>query len=427
MEQIIHINLGQNLDYQITYKKEISEKENRRGGTFTKTQDGKTYIEEKGKIADIMNNEQPVDSWYGSSSGKEVNPNIRSSKSYSTNLTMDKNIYLDAFKRICPIYLHPAITWEETKHVTIIVYREGDFFKKHTDTKKSNRHFATILLFPPCEFTGGVLEIERTDGTTFKFSGSKTDWNLIIFEPTLKHSCSEVLSGERIVFKSKGNYDEYLYKYYRPLVSSTEIPEYIIPKEKETIDTKEIVKKAKETMKKKIDDIEDFSEDPDEYNELYQTLINDIQSEWNSVKDLLYNSEYQSNGYSVDAVLKKIAKEEAMVKFVVLESFYHDPIPANLYAFDLELLKAIKKEYPSAYLKNIPVKIKDSEYDYECDLHQEYLPGTDSWFGPGDKLNAVIKVSGIHSGKLVSKYSEYNDETYDPVYHRNYTCIVIVK
>lgn len=432
MEQIIHINLGQNLNYQITYKKEISEKEysNSRGGSYTRT-NNKLYKEEMGIISDLLNNEQPVDSWFGSSSGNKVNPNVRSSKVYTTELKMDKNIYLDGFKRICPSYLHQAIKWSDSKHVSMIVYREGDFFKKHTDTKKNNKHFATILLFPPCEFTGGVLEIERTDGTTFQFAGSKTDWNLIIFEPTLKHSCSEVLSGERIVFKTEGLYDEYLYTYYRPLVSSTEIPENLVPKEKDSksLNAQELVKKAKEAMKNAIESLEDsdFEQNPDEYNERYQTLITEIQGEWESVQELLYNSKYKGEGYSIDLVMKKIEREEAVIKFVVLESFYHDPIPANLYTFDLELLKTIKKKYPTAYLKNIPVKIKDNEYDCECDLHQEYLPGTDSWMGPGDKLNAVITVSGMHSGDLVSKRSEYNDSTYDPVYHRNYTCIVIVK
>jgi Rps23 Pro-64 3,4-dihydroxylase Tpa1-like proline 4-hydroxylase len=433
MEQIVHINLGPKMDYQITYKKEITENDyrNRRNGHFSRTQDNKLYSEEKGKIVDLLSNEQPVFSWYGSSSGDKVDPNIRSSKKYETQITMDKNIYLDAFKRICPTYLHPAITWNDSNYVTMVVYREGDFFKKHTDTKKNNHHFATVLLFPPCEFTGGVLEIERTDGTTFQFTGSNTDWNLIIFEPTLKHSCSEVLSGERLVFKTKGLYDDYLYKYYRDLVSTTEIPENLVPKEKENkeFDPSESVKKAKEGMKKTIDSLlnSDFSKEPDEYNETYQNLITKIQSEWEIVNEQFYLNQKPEDGcYSIKNILSQIKSEnDVLVKFVVLESFYHDPIPANLFAFDLELLKEIRKVYPTAYLKNIPAKIKNDEYS-DCDFYQEYIEYPKCW-DDGKKKNTVITVAGMHSGELKLKGSEYNDEGYDPVYHRNYTCIVILK
>jgi len=433
MEQIVHINLGQNLNYQVTYQKEVSENEysNRRSGFYSR-RDGKLYREEDGKIEDLMKNEQPVNSNFGSSSGSKVDPNIRSSKSYSSKLTIDKDILMDAFRRITPKYLHPAIDYSESKYVSVIVYREGDFFKKHTDTKMNNRHFATVLLFPPCEFTGGVLEIERTDGTVFEFKGSSVDWNLIMFEPTLKHSCSEILSGERILIKSQGRYDEYLYKYYRNLVSITEIPDNLEPKVKEVkkIEISDLVKKAKEGIKASIELLNesDFERDPDEYNEIYQELITNIQSEWEKVGEEIYNSKnVDSNRYSVDNILKRIKSEDALVKFVVLDSFYHDPIPANLYQFDLELLKAIISVYPTAYLKNLPVTIKDGEYSYDCDLHQEYVSGTDSFLGPGEKLNAVIALGGIHSGELVSKETEYNDDTYDPVYHRNYTCIVILK
>jgi hypothetical protein len=429
MEPIIHINLGQSFDYSVTYYKEISEKErqNRRGGSYYRTQENKLYVNESGKLADLLVSEQPRDSYFGSSSGNKIDPNVRSSKSYTTQLKSDPTIFLDALKRIAPEYLHPAIKWDSCKYTSLLVYREGDFFKKHTDTKSSKHHYATVLLYPPATFTGGVLEIEKPDNTVFRFEGSPTDWNLIIFEPTLKHQCSEITSGERYVFKMKASYDEYLYKYYRAMISPTEIPENLIPKKKEQVSISDLVKSAKEEMKKAIDELNesDFNDHPDDYSDVYQALITSIQGEWEKVRDKIIQP-YQSTNSQVEYVLKTLKSENAVVKFVVLESFYHDPIPANLYDSDLEILRAVKKEYPKAYLKNIPVKIKEDSYD-DCDLHQEYISGTDSWLGPGDKLNAVITVSGMDSGELVSKSTEYNDSTYDPVYHRNYTCIVIVK
>jgi hypothetical protein len=230
------------------------------------------------------------------------------------------------------------------------------------------------------------------------------------------------------VFKTNAKYDEYLYTYYRKMVS-TEIPENLTPKKKEKPEIADLVKAAKDEMKKAIDELteSDFKDNPDEYSDIYQALISSIQSEWEKVKEKMYLPCYTQNN-QVDYVLNALKNESsAVVKFVVLDSFYHDPIPANLYESDLEILRAVKKEYPKAYLKNIPVKIKEGEYDYDCDLHQKYIEGTDSWLGPGDKLNAVIAVNGMDSGELISKGTEYNDSTYDPVYHRNYTCIVILK
>jgi len=431
MEPIIHINLGKNFEYSVEYKREITEKEysNRKGGrSYYLSRDKKMYIYERGKILDLLSNEQPEDSWCGSLSGNNVEPNVRSSKKYSTNIECNPQFFLDALKRISPEYLHPAIKWEKREYGSLLVYREGDFFKKHTDTKHSKEHYATVLLYPPATFTGGVLEIEKPDNTVFRFEGSPTDWNLIIFEPTLKHQCSEITSGERYVFKMNAEYDEYLYEYYRDLVSPTEIPKYLISNKKEKPEIADLVKVAKDKMKKAIDELteDDFRKLPDEYSDVYHFLNTSIQSEWEKVTEKI-NLPYDTHNNQVDYVLEELKYEsEAVIRFVVLNSFYHDPIPANLYESDLDILKAVKKEYPKAYLKNIPVKIKDGEYTYDCDLHQKYVEGGEPYFGPGDKLNAVITVNGMDSGELVSKETEYNDETYDPVYHRNYTCIVIV-
>ena len=97
----------------------------------------------------------------------------------------------------------------ENREWQLLKYTEGNFFTKHTDGKKSPRHFATVLLFPPAElspFTGGDLILYPDDTLVdpVRIEPSKmTEWTLVVFRVDVPHECTIVTSGARFVLKTE--------------------------------------------------------------------------------------------------------------------------------------------------------------------------------------------------------------------------------
>lgn len=44
----------------------------------------------------------------------------------------------------------------------LLLYEKGCFFKAHQDTPRSDRHFGSLVIVPPCKHTGGDLRYDRT-------------------------------------------------------------------------------------------------------------------------------------------------------------------------------------------------------------------------------------------------------------------------
>lgn len=84
------------------------------------------------------------------------------------------------------------------------------FFIEYTDKRKSEQHFANLLLFPPASispFEGGDLFLYPIGEQSVKIRPSKfKDWTIVAFTFNVRHECSPILSGRRFVFKTELEY-----------------------------------------------------------------------------------------------------------------------------------------------------------------------------------------------------------------------------
>jgi hypothetical protein len=90
------------------------------------------------------------------------------------------------------------------KHMSLLKYREGGHFVRHTDFKCDPLHVATYLLFPPGNgFVGGDLLVWK-DGkkSTYRTSEFKS-WQEIVINLGTEHQVTPVKSGVRFVFKGE--------------------------------------------------------------------------------------------------------------------------------------------------------------------------------------------------------------------------------
>jgi len=138
----------------------------------------------------------------GTPMGNIIDNTMRQSKRYKARIDFTMIPELSVFQPLLK-NLAQKVSWPVK--FDVITYGTGDHFTEHRDFVTKKSHCATLLIFPPQAntHTGGTLTIKRQDNTEFTFESSKnTVWTFIAFHPNLRHSCSPVLSGQRIVFKT---------------------------------------------------------------------------------------------------------------------------------------------------------------------------------------------------------------------------------
>lgn len=99
---------------------------------------------------------------------------------------------------------------DDPREWTLTCYGKGDFFAPHSDGKKSERHFATLLLFPPAQgdqaitsFQGGDLILTAGQEKMTFIPSEFTEWTLVVFPIEMVHECTPVTEGRRFVFKTE--------------------------------------------------------------------------------------------------------------------------------------------------------------------------------------------------------------------------------
>lgn len=84
----------------------------------------------------------------------------------------------------------------------LLVYEEGNHFKAHLDTQRSERHFATLLVFLPSVYEGGDLIVRHMGKERrFNFSMDKTrsmQCHYVAFFTDCEHEVEPVTSGYRV-------------------------------------------------------------------------------------------------------------------------------------------------------------------------------------------------------------------------------------
>jgi hypothetical protein len=90
-----------------------------------------------------------------------------------------------------------------------VIYRIGDRFKKHTDTKKD----LTLIIIPAGAYEDGILHIyngESENGKTTSFKSDPYNDQIVIFSAYLEHESTEVTNGVKLIYKTSLNLSEYL-------------------------------------------------------------------------------------------------------------------------------------------------------------------------------------------------------------------------
>jgi len=383
-----------------------------------------SYKTSKVNIEKVIEDTELKESYFGSSLGMNKNKDIRKSlylesdvflkneeliKIKSEGLKLVPETFVRAFKfPNLPSYKDVNINGLECK---ILVYKEGNFFVKHKDSKKLT-DIATVLIFPPAigdlEHTGGKLKIYNFDGTITEFDSSlNKEYKVIIFNKNLEHEVEPITSGNRVVIKFTLEYDLKLFNIYNTPVNldSLEDLEKLQPKK----------------LQYKKEDLIEYFKDCLEKNWDEKDLI--IQK----MKDKI--SEYDdSTKLDSEEILRKVKNSNYKICLVVLSNYYMDPNPKLFYDEDLELLKVLKKNYPRIRIRNEECKINiGSKYDPDEEIldREEIYFHSDSmsiYSGHNIWVNDEKK-----TGILKNINQEYNDECYDVSQHRNVTVFIIEK
>ena len=174
------------------------------------------YINTAKSINKFIDNLSWFESKVGFAKSNKSNLNIRRSNIAKEKIniilnTSDSNDIIDEVLGENKIILSGSksnIMWFEENIMriwNILKYEKGDFFDYHTDGKSELNHVGTILLLPPKSFfnyTGGELVL-LCDDKEIIINSDENEWFCICIDINIKHKVNKILSGKRVVFKSK--------------------------------------------------------------------------------------------------------------------------------------------------------------------------------------------------------------------------------
>ena len=82
----------------------------------------------------------------------------------------------------------------------LIKYEEGGVFKRHRDMKIMPEHIGVLLIYPPCEYTGGELVIYDSEGKIKHKISSSRNTQVVLISLEDEHEVFPVISGTRFVY-----------------------------------------------------------------------------------------------------------------------------------------------------------------------------------------------------------------------------------
>jgi hypothetical protein len=396
-------------------------------------------------FTDFLDSKFWEESKVGKKDGTEVDTNIRSSKYLSVKLNFSyesKDLINENMKRLVPNKYQNIIDKDEYDFVryTALKYEEGGKFLPHRDTKTSKRHFGTILLFPPSDYTphnGGILRICDDKGDWHEFDSSNMkEWTVVMFNPLMEHEVTEITSGTRIVFKRQCSFDEDLFELLNvseKLKSKTfELKTEVVENEKEEDERLSYFKKNKLQILELLSEMEknfvvkdnDFEFNSNNYYYQYEELES-LVSSLKTEKLPTINRPYLTfDNFETTRVMKEIDKSDENIIILILKNYYDNTNLEWLYQQDYDLYNSIKERYNESYISNFNEKYVNGELS-EYDGIGRYLRRDDRFYISSFKY--PIRVIRLGDGKRVSSNEEYNDSDYDTVNWYSMTCIVINK
>ncbi|CAE7508737.1 unnamed protein product [Symbiodinium natans] len=79
----------------------------------------------------------------------------------------------------------------------LLIYRPGDFFKEHRDSKRYDDHVATLVAIADCFHTGGAVVFYEDGREVARWEGGGGSW--CCWLTSSKHEIEPVLEGYRVV------------------------------------------------------------------------------------------------------------------------------------------------------------------------------------------------------------------------------------
>ncbi len=379
----------------------------------------------------------------GKFDGKKVDKDIRSSENISVKLDIScENLIIENMKRLLPIKYRNIIDNEKyiRNDYTALKYNIGGKFLIHRDTKISNCHFGTILIFPPSNLSphkGGILRICDENGEWHEFDSSNMrNWTAVIFNPLLEHEVTEIEFGTRIVFKKECLLNEDLFEL---LNNNDNLKSKNIELKTDIVDNENKEDERLTYLKKRKLDIVDlltimevnfsmkdnkFEFDYINYDNQFEKLTKLVSSL--SVDNLptINRPDLTFNNVETDRIMKEIENSDEKIIILILKNYYDNANIEWLYQQDYDLYKSINEKYKDSYISNFEEKYVNGDLS-EYEGIGRYLKRSDDWFS--SSLKYPINVIRLGEGKRRSTIEEYNDSDYDTVQWYSITCIVINK
>jgi len=368
----------------------------------------------------------------GKMKGIEIDENVRKCKFMYTTLHIKSpeiiEIIHDMMKKMVPKMYHTSLSKHEEYTCQMLVYEEGDFFKKHRDTVKKEEHFASILIIPPmCHeintHTGGKLNIFDQNNIMHSFeSENSEDWQIIMFNPSLEHECLPVSSGNRIIFKLDGMLDSDKYC----IVKKIENQEIKCCHNISPYDILQLeISKINSEISEHLNSFSYCGE-----NNTHHALRDKIDKKIENIVDMIDTVRGKFRENYIGNILKIISSSKKNTIVHCLDMYYED---VNwLSTGDFELFTRIKMVYPNVVVKNINNEFNIIDYAEEY----EESEGDKEEYGENFRkicfenyLLSDVDVINLHTHfkKHISSKFEYNDSTYDKKVLQTITVFVINK
>lgn len=248
------------------------------------------------------------------------------------------------------------ITWNDNNHnmriFEIIKYQKNDFFSSHIDAKENSSHIGTIIIIPPKSMfnhQGGEL-ILQTNEKEIIINADDTKWFCLVFDINIKHKLNKILSGQRIIFKSK-----IYFKQPKDLWFQNELNNNYNHTEINTI--------------KQIRNFQDeyFNKYFNKINDLVLKDIQELEEEL-KYKKMILNQKLFPVVARLKCFIDKTTIDKIILNniriFIILKNNYAKKLSINyLLGEDCLLLNQIIKLYP-----NIKYKVLSVKYQINCDF-----------------------------------------------------------
>lgn len=350
----------------------------------------------------------------------------------------------------------------------MLYYKQGDFFSRHSDGKSNKRHFCTLLLLPPSNinrYTGGDLILyDGNDKIVIQPNSDK--WMLVGFPINVEHESTPVISGRKIIFKTKFEIPKTLYQIlklnFEPRIkSNSSLLDFIFTIENKIKELKflrrktdlylsrlettcEIHKKYLISENNSISNIDRNNNQNNNQN--YDSKISISEIEKSIENNTTTKTNKEPKYYENKILIEKILSSKKRIKFVVLDKKYDTIDPKYLIGEDRDLYMSLYNNFPGYSISLINKIVnqnmedgddnRDDEYGnrspcdynrsticfdcYDCNNGLEYnTESYDTFFQTDDYYTMP--------GKLIKSKLKYNDESYDTVYEFSITAIMMIK